>query len=90
MALPNKTDLQTLDYSYGGLPFADVESNSSVNTQTMDYSYGGLPYVTNPTGGGPAVVGPVNLKSWCGVVAANIKAINGVPLANVKSITGIF
>lgn len=85
MALPTSTDLQTMDYSYAGLPFVDVPAKGDILTGTMDWSYAGLPFVTNPGG----VQGPTNLKTWCGVAKANIKTINGIPLANVKSINGL-
>jgi hypothetical protein len=39
------TALSNMDYSYIGLPFADITLAS--DTMTMDYSYLGLPHVTN-------------------------------------------
>jgi hypothetical protein len=51
MAIPNKTDLQTMDFSYLGEPFVDVPANVAIVTTTMDYSYLGEPFVTNPFGG---------------------------------------
>ena len=44
MTLPNKTDLQTMDYSYGGVPFVYVTSKTDINTDTLDYSFGGVPF----------------------------------------------
>ena len=84
MALPNKTELQTMDYSYAGLPFVDVPASGSIDTFTMDYSYSGLPFVTNP-----GVSGPVHLKTFLGVSSGNIKTIDSVPIANIKSETVI-
>lgn len=84
MALPNSGDLQTLDYSYSGLPDGDVPAKAAIVTTTMDWSYSGLPFVTNP-----APRGPLHLMTWCGVPAANIQTINGVDLANVASIDGV-
>lgn len=84
MALPNSTDLQTMDYSYGGVPFVDVPAKSNIVTTTMDWSYSGLPFVTNP-----APRGPIHLNAWCGVPAANIQTINGVDLSNVATIDGV-
>lgn len=83
MALPNKTDETTLDYSYAGTPFADVVAQSSIDTSTMDYSYAGTPFVTNPDTAAPT--GPANLKTYFGIPVANIKTINGVAIANVKT-----
>lgn len=85
MALPNKTNIQTMDWAYEGKPFVNVPANSTVVTTTMDWAYGGEPFVTNPS----VAAGPANLKTWCGVSAANIKTINGVPIANVKTIVGV-
>ena len=88
MALPNKTNLETMDYSYSGLPFVDVPAKSTIDTSTMDYSYGGLPFVTNPANGATPS-GPTHLKSMFGVPLANIKTINGIPIANVKTFSTI-
>lgn len=43
MALPTKTDLQTLDYTWRGLPFAQIEAKS-LSTQTLDVTWRGLPF----------------------------------------------
>jgi hypothetical protein len=51
MALPNKTDLQTMDYAYLGQPFVNIPARSNIDTTTMDYAYLGQPFVTNPFGG---------------------------------------
>lgn len=44
MSLPTKTDLQTLDYAFQGLPFVRVEAKS-LTTTSMDYAFQGLPFV---------------------------------------------
>ena len=44
MALPNKTNLETLDYAYLGAPFVNVEAKS-LSTSTLDYAYLGAPFV---------------------------------------------
>lgn len=85
MALPNNTDLNTTQWSFGGSPFVQESTNTNVNTFTMAWSFGGAPFITNPVG----AVGPTNIKSLFGVAKANIKSINGVPLANIKSINGV-
>lgn len=51
MALPTKTDLVGMDYSFKGSPFVDTVGNSSVNTFTMDWSFVGAPFVRNGAGG---------------------------------------
>jgi hypothetical protein len=51
MALPNKTDLQTMNYVYQGQPFVSVSARSDIDTTTMDYIYLEQPFVTNPFGG---------------------------------------
>jgi len=50
MALPTKTDLVKMDYSFNGEPFVDVPGNSSIDLMTMDWSYLGEPFVRNPSG----------------------------------------
>ena len=84
MSLPTSTDLQTMDYSYGGLPFVDVPSNNTVNTQTMDWSYAGLPFVTNPS-----VSGPTNIGGFDGVTSTNLQTISGVAYTNLETIMGV-
>jgi hypothetical protein len=44
MTLPSKTDLQTLDYTWRGLPFCWVEA-TPLNTQSLDITWRGLPFV---------------------------------------------
>ena len=48
MALPTKTNLQTMDYPFLGQPFVSVPAKSSIDTTTMDYAFLGQPFVTNP------------------------------------------
>lgn len=45
MALPTKADLQTLDYTWRGLPFCRVEAKAGINTQSLDVTWRGLPFV---------------------------------------------
>jgi hypothetical protein len=44
MTLPSKTNLQTLDYTWRGLPFCWVEA-IQLNTQSLDVTWRGLPFV---------------------------------------------
>ncbi|HOR79239.1 MAG TPA: hypothetical protein PKZ40_07210, partial [Anaerolineaceae bacterium] len=44
MALPTKTDLQTLDYSFFGEPYVQVASKSGVELDGLDYSFFGEPF----------------------------------------------
>jgi hypothetical protein len=57
MALPSNTDLATLDISYRGAPFAQVEAKS-LNSQTLDISYRGAPFVAV----GPGVAPPAGTR----------------------------
>ena len=55
MAIPNKTNLQTLDYSYMGAPYIQVASKSGIDLDGLDYSYCGQPFwgaevTTTPSG----------------------------------------
>jgi hypothetical protein len=56
MALPNKSNLVTMDYSYLGQPFVEVPAKDSIVLTTMDYSYLGQPFVRNPAGAGAASI----------------------------------
>ncbi len=54
MALPTKTDLQTLDYSFFGEPYIQVASKSGIELDGLDYSFFGEPYWgLGVSGGGP-------------------------------------
>jgi len=54
MALPTKTDLQTMDYAYGGVPFVQTAAKTGIDLNTLDYSYGGVPFWgLEVSGGGP-------------------------------------
>lgn len=44
MALPNKNNLTTMDYSYLGQPFVLVPSKTAIGPNTLDYSYLGQPF----------------------------------------------
>jgi len=54
MALPTKTNLETMDYSYGGVPFVSVATKAGIDLDTLDYSYAGVPFWgLEVSGGGP-------------------------------------
>lgn len=44
MALPTKTDLLRLDFTYLGQPFCDVEAKT-LNTQRLDFTFLGQPFI---------------------------------------------
>lgn len=44
MALPNRTALLTLDYSYFGQPYVQVATKSGIDLDGLDYSYFGQPF----------------------------------------------
>jgi len=68
MALPTKTDLQTMDYAHRGQPFADVPSKDAVDIKTMDYAYQAQPFVRNYSAGealpSPSVILPPQIITW--------------------------
>jgi hypothetical protein len=47
MALPTKTDLETMDFVFQGQPFVDVPSKPTVDLSTMDWSFHSQPFVSN-------------------------------------------
>ena len=53
MSIPNNTDLGTLDFSYLGQPFVDVETKTGQDTGSLDFSYLGQPFVA-ASASGPA------------------------------------
>lgn len=78
MALPTITDLETLDYSYRGEPFANVEAKS-LSTITLDYSYRGEPFV----GAIAAAAGGSAIKTFNELVYASAGKVNELALASV-------
>lgn len=53
MAQPTKTDLQTMDYAYGGVPFVQTAAKTGIDLDTLDYAYGGVPFWAVAAGGTP-------------------------------------
>jgi hypothetical protein len=53
MTLPTKTNLETMDYSYGGVPFVSVATKAGIDLDTLDYSYAGVPFWGAEEGGTP-------------------------------------
>ena len=51
MSLPTETDLQTLDYAFGGQPFAPQDP-SAEGTLGLDWAFGGQPFVVAAASGG--------------------------------------
>ena len=60
MTLPTKTDLQTMDYSYGGVPFVSVATKAGIDLDTLDYSYAGVPFWGLEVNGDVEVQGTVS------------------------------
>ena len=44
MALPTKTNLETMDYSCFGIPFVSVPAKAGIDLDGLDYSYNGAPF----------------------------------------------
>lgn len=51
MALPNSSDLDTMDYAYQAQPYVEVPTKSAVVLTGMDYAYQAQPFVSNPAAG---------------------------------------
>ena len=75
MTLPTKTNLETMDYSYGGVPFVSVATKSGITFGGMEYSFFGAPFwgaevaATPPAGAVKIVptVGTIKLYSSVGI-----------------------
>ena len=65
MPLPSSTDLATLNYTYLGAPFVQVEAKD-LNTETLDVAYLGAPFVA----AGPATAPPSGLNVYVKVAGA--------------------
>ncbi len=54
MAIPNKTNLETLDYSFKGQPFCNVPAKD-IDLTTLDYYHQAQPFAGNPFSGAEPV-----------------------------------
>ena len=86
MALPERSDLETMDFAYLAQPFVDVAGNSGIDTFTMDRVYLAQPYVTNPVGGAAP---STSIKELLGVAQASVKKFSGIALASIKKVSGV-
>lgn len=85
MALPNKTDLQTMDYRYMGKPFVSVPAKSSITTGNMDTRFMGMPFVSNEFSYGVSSL----IKTVNALAKTSIKTVNSLAIASVKTINGL-
>jgi len=85
MALPTKSDLETMDYAFRGSPMVYCAGNATPDLNTMDWANRAQPFVVNPEGGGSAT----SIKVFMGVAQASIKKASAVTLANIKQISGV-
>jgi len=47
MVLPQKEDIQNLDWTYMGKPFMQTQGKDTVETQNLDWTYMGKPFSPN-------------------------------------------
>lgn len=64
MALPNSTDLKTLDYAYQGTPFVYIAAKNDIVLKDMEYTYLGAPFVANPADSEQPPEEPVNTTAF--------------------------
>lgn len=53
MSTPDKTELETLDWVYNGLPFSRTAAQNAPDPATQDTTYNGLPFYGTTGGGEP-------------------------------------
>lgn len=75
MALPNKTELEALSYSFDGTPFCQVAMES---VDGLNYSFDGTPFWARNNLVSSAI------KSHIGTAAASVKSHIGTASADVK------
>lgn len=46
--LPNKADLETMDFAWQAQPFVYVASKDSIETDNMDYAFQAQPFIAAP------------------------------------------
>ena len=62
MALPTKSDVQTLDFTDWSLPVCWVDAKASVDSSTLDYTDWSLPIVALSAGAAPPAIANLNTK----------------------------
>lgn len=53
MSLPTRTDLVELEFSFGGVPFVQVGSKSTIELPDLEFAFDGVPFV-GPLDSAPA------------------------------------
>ena len=82
MTLPTKTNLETMDYSYGGVPFVSVATKAGIDLDTLDYSYAGVPYWCISGGAPTPPTGAVRIMPSLSAVALG----NAVRISAVRKV----
>jgi hypothetical protein len=79
MALPTKTELLTLNYSWFGEPFCHVPAKSSIDLATLDYSWFGEPFAFSSEESGSSdieLAGQIITRSVFGANATKTQSTN--------------
>ena len=79
MALPQSSDILTMEFNFGGFPFVNLPSKSSINLLTMDYNFLGFPFVSNGFSE-TSKIKKVHETPW-----GNIKNIHGKGKGSIKT-----
>lgn len=79
MTLPTKTNLETMDYSYGGVPFVSVATKAGIDLDTLDYSYAGVPF-WGVSGGGTSSAGSVKILPMLCAIRLTDGAVSIAPV----------
>ena len=81
MTLPTKTNLETMDYSYGGVPFVSVATKAGIDLDTLDYSYGGVPFWgLEVSGGGTPSAGSVKILPMLACLRLSLGSVMIMPI----------
>ena len=81
MTLPTKTNLETMDYSYGGVPFVSVATKAGIDLDTLDYSYAGVPFWgLEVSGGGTPSAGSVRILPMLCAIRLTDGAVSIAPV----------
>lgn len=86
MAIPNYTNIVTMDWAFQGQPFVDIPVKSTVVLSGMDYAFQGQPFVRNEYGG---VSGWINIAKINGITASSISKVLGIAVGDIAKINGV-
>jgi hypothetical protein len=91
MTIKSKTDLLTLDLSFGGVPFANILAKDAADTEgSLDLSFGGVPFFGVGTGDTNVSVSPLGGTLNIVGYAPTVTQTGNLALVPSEGVLGVF